>query len=355
MAKKSAGQLHAIVSADATSYINELKRADEATRARAASMGGQIDKLGQTLSREFTAAKMGKNLLSGIGIGSGAGIVMTGVDYFVGMWKEAAEYAKEVDDRAKDIAKSMQELRQLRFDKKVSSSDPAERMGLLNDEMARTAAARDKAEDERLKALRGFEFGNSAKGVGVMIRDFEGEDFAGGKDNPGMLVRKFTDEMLRRADAAQLKATELAKELEKLAGQATATTDELAAAGKKLREERDKADAYQLDLSVKDALFTHPDRRHLKEVTPDDHVRADDELRKYREELRAAGIKNATRYADRIDQASRVNVDDMTRRGMGTGANYSEIGKQTNDVLMRIERVLEAIRRERTLSDEFSN
>jgi hypothetical protein len=342
MAKKSAGVLHGVVSGDASSYINELKRADEATRARGASISGQLDKLGRDIARDFTPAKIGKNLLGGLGIGSGAALVMTGVEFFTNKWKESAEFAKEVEERATNIAKAMQELRQVRFEARLSGAEPLDKMVTLNREIARVAQDREQQEALRQKALRGFEFGNNAKGIGVMIREFEGEDFAGGKDKPGMRVRDFTDEMLRRADAAQLKATELEKELVKLGTQAASTADELAAAEKKVAEERAKGDAYQLELTVKQALQRSPNKSVLKDVSIEDEDRARDEALKFREELRRAGEKNL----DRLErEASRMRVDEMTSRGLGTGANYEEWNKRNLTVLEKIAEILRQIER----------
>jgi hypothetical protein len=347
MAKQSVGNLNVLIGGDANPLVNELRRADTEARTRAASISGQMGKLGRDLTRNFSAAKFGKDILMGFGIGSAAGVAMTAANYFVDRWKESAQYAKDIEERAQNIAKAMRELREVRVESKMAGQGPEANAFEFARELAQLAAKRDGFEAARQRALRGAAFADdqSSKHFGVRIRQFEGESFSsdGTDEGVAMQVRDFHDLMIKRADEAQSQWVEVSKKLEGVARKAIANTQELDQLGKQRAEELKKA----ADAEAKKEESAAAERRSRFNRAFNDAYNGSDD--------RSGGKDSFDMDAGRWTRAAgNINVDDMTRRGMGTGANYKDVMSQTESLLAQI---LDAIRdaRTRELTAKFAN
>jgi len=97
MAKKSIGELHATVTADATQFVGEFKRADNESRRSAAAINGEVDKLTKGLKKKFELADFGKDILKGAGLFGGMQIAQEAAAQIVGYWERAAASAKEIE------------------------------------------------------------------------------------------------------------------------------------------------------------------------------------------------------------------------------------------------------------------
>jgi hypothetical protein len=332
MSRKSIGSLYGTIDGSASGWINELKRAEDATRTKSASIAGQIDSLGRRLEKDFTLASFGKNLLGGIGLGSAAGITMTIADHFLGMWREADEYAKGLEDRAASIGELMRKASAGWRDMTRGDMEPDRRLGSLYSELSGKYSSLSAEDEKRRAALVAFGWAQQqdATGAGVHIRSYGGEVFAKNPNDPGMPVRKFTDMQLDRAESAQKAAAELRIEIPGLVKSIKGLVEEITKGA-------DDAAKVELDRTLANAKLKGANMASWKEITPEDTARASSGLRSYLEDMRAEREKTGEKYFDRVEkEAGRIKVDEMTRRGLGTGADYAEITKQNNSILAEI-------------------
>lgn len=335
MGRKSIGNLYGTVSGSAEGWINELKRAEDATRTRGASIAGQIDALGRRVSRDFTFTNLGKGLLGGLGLGSAAGVAMTITDHFAGMWREAQEHAKTLEQRAEQIGETMRKAGAAWAQMAREQMTPERRLTSLQQELAGIMGKVSAEDEKRAKALRAMGWAQEAdaKYSAVQVKSFEGEDFTGGPGNPGMRVRKFFDLQLDRAEEAQRAAANLRLQVPAVVKEIAGIVADFAKQGEEVRKKREENETEQ---AVREARANGRDFGNIKEISPDDEARAAAGLRTYREELRVE-LEKGSKYAERMEkEAGRLRPDEMTRRGLGTGANYAEVARQQYAVLADI-------------------
>jgi hypothetical protein len=101
MAKKSIGQLHATVTANADGFVNEFKRADNASRRSSAAINTEVDKLTKSVKKKFELADFGKDVMKGAGLFGGFQIAQTAAEAIVGYWERAAAAAKSIEETTK--------------------------------------------------------------------------------------------------------------------------------------------------------------------------------------------------------------------------------------------------------------
>lgn len=114
MAARSLPELHARVTANAQQFVNELQRADNVTRRRAASISKEVDRMTKDVKRKFDGAKLGGQLLQGLGIGSGFAVAQKGAEMIAGYWERAAEAAGKVAEASDRQFKATQQLLRMR-------------------------------------------------------------------------------------------------------------------------------------------------------------------------------------------------------------------------------------------------
>ena len=220
MAKKSIGELHATVTADATQFVGEFKRADNESRRSAAAINGQVDKLTKELKKKFELADFGKDLLKGAGLFGGFNLVNTGIEYFVGMWKEAEAYSKRVDDTATSIAEKFREISAARIESSIDRMLPEAQLAARRKQLDQITRQLTDLEAARSKATGGMALANK-NGQGFLglsnfstrIKQYGGEKFGG---DTGLGGRDFYELMLDRADKAQAAMPALQKQADAL-------------------------------------------------------------------------------------------------------------------------------------------
>jgi hypothetical protein len=219
MAKKSIGELHAKVTADATQFVDEFKRADNASRRSSAAINTEVDKLTKGIKRKFELADFGKDLLRGAGLFGGFSIINTGVDHFVGMIKEAEAYTKRVDDSAASIAEKFREISSMRIESSLDQMLPEAQLAARKKQLADIENQLRNLEADRAKATAGMTFVDKGSqgalglsNLGTRVKRFEGESFG----DVGMGGRDFYELMLDRADKAQAAMPALQKQADAL-------------------------------------------------------------------------------------------------------------------------------------------
>lgn len=101
MAGTSITAVNAKIIADAQQLINEFQRAHAATKSFAQQMDREVDSLTRGLKKKFSAADIGKDIMKGLGIGSGFALAETAANKVVDYYREQAEYAKQIEESTK--------------------------------------------------------------------------------------------------------------------------------------------------------------------------------------------------------------------------------------------------------------
>lgn len=167
-----------------------------------------LTQAGQTLSKQFTGVNLLKSVLGGVGIGSATQVFDIVVTKFTNMWKESAEQAKVLEDRANGILDAMKRtaaLRQSLFDARSSPEQE------LADRKRRLAVAQ--AEEAALQktiatATQRFDLTVGAKRGAVFNIETGGFFARGDKEGTGRNARQFAAEQERIRDEAALKLEE---------------------------------------------------------------------------------------------------------------------------------------------------
>lgn len=140
MAKTAIGDLHARLTADVTQYDAEMKRAAAATQRTAQSINGELDGLQKNIARKFTLGDIGKDLLKGLGLGSGFAVAQTAVELMANRLREQAELEES-------ITAELQKQHDIRKQIIMLGRSPAEQRQILEKEMAGLVSARGKITD----------------------------------------------------------------------------------------------------------------------------------------------------------------------------------------------------------------
>lgn len=106
MAKKSIGDLHATVTANAQQFVSEFNRADNAAKRSAVAIDKEVDKLSKSLAKKFSLSDIGKGLAQGLGIGSGLALAQNAADFIAGAYERAAKAAEQIAEYTERSAKA---------------------------------------------------------------------------------------------------------------------------------------------------------------------------------------------------------------------------------------------------------
>lgn len=96
--------------ADAKQFIAEFERAQAGAKKSAEGIDKQIDHLGKNIKRKFSAADIGKDLMKGLGIGSGFQLAQEAAQQLVGYFEKQAEQAKAIEE---STAKQLEYTKQI--------------------------------------------------------------------------------------------------------------------------------------------------------------------------------------------------------------------------------------------------
>ena len=328
MSKQSIGALHASVTANATQFVNEFQRADNAQRRVTANIRASVSKTIAQVNREFTLPKLAKGFLGGLGIGSGMQVVGMGMDLFAEKWKESANEAKEFSEYADRIRDTMREIKESRFNSFFDGALAGAKPGLMEGNIAGLQRDLARAEADYAAAMRDMAISGKSYASGP-VRDDTGnivtDDPYGGRFKANMSAREIGDEAAVRIDRANAEIFKIQDKIKAAQNKlATATKDMSPVIDKALKEffdpifEAAEDRPKSIDAALKSFFEPYDDRtRSVREIMKEDPA----DSKTFRRWDRAAGS---------------LNVDDMTRRGLGTGANYKDVMSQTNTILGQI-------------------
>lgn len=286
MAARSLPELHARVTANAQQFVTELQRADNVTRRRAASISKEVDRMTKDVRRKFDGAKLGGQLLQGLGIGSGFALAQQGAELIAGYWERAAEAATKVAEAGDRQFKATQQLLRLR------RTDEQELEKLTKDQERRQ---RELAEINRPRTERRIRM-NGAFGVSEQIAQ------------------------LPQTDAERVRAAELAAEIQENAVQIEQLRLSIEA---KRAQEKEKNDA--ADLKAADAIT------RANEAAAEAHERYVDGLKQQGETLRTSLLTPAEQHRETMDELAKlysygaISLDTYTRAVERAGSELEAI------------------------------
>jgi hypothetical protein len=97
MAGRSIGELNVKISGNAQQLIHELNRAQAGVAGGVSKIDRELGQLQRSLGRKFTVSDIGKDIVKGLGIGSGFALAEQAAELLVSHWRNAAEEAKAVE------------------------------------------------------------------------------------------------------------------------------------------------------------------------------------------------------------------------------------------------------------------
>lgn len=341
--RKSIGDLHAKVTANAQQFVSEFERADNVARRRTAAIDKEVDKLTKTIKQKFGAADIGKGLLQGLGIGSGFAAAQTAAQMVSDHYREAAESAQRIADLSEQTYKLFQERMAL------GQTDEQKRTQLLKEqqriysEMAKIqepkfrtvtmggpfmtasrqiAIPQSAEEEERLAALR-----KELEAVALAIAKYDQKDQAG--------TAKATDnDRERRAKALAEGLKQQEQAFDALIETQRKASDE----SEKSREKLDQLAEKYRDLG--DPLRTYA--QQIAEVNrlqgegvlkADEVAKAIAAITAAREEARAKMVDNAlTDFFGDMDEQSKRHIEGMNRVQTAAEAMKAEMNQMWNSV-----------------------
>lgn len=224
-ARKSIGNLHATVTANATQFVQEFSKAENVARRQSARIGDEVDRLKMNLAKKFSVSDLGKGLMQGLGIGSGLAVAQTAANMIVSHWEEAAKSAQRVEAATERQLKATRELIALRQNPQEQLDTLDRDIAKLQRQLAKTPAFSGRTAEELEKAG----IPRTAVAAGVISKDNSAE---------------------RAEIAADISELNLARE--RLAKSITESTKSDAA--------RKNADAYSALIAAQDKLLDKADR-----------------------------------------------------------------------------------------------
>jgi hypothetical protein len=142
--------------------------------AQLTGLRAEIDKTSKELARKFSGGKLIEGLLGGFGLGTGAAVVETVFRKFESIWKDSAEHAKTLEERAEAIAEKMRDLSAMRLANWIDQLAPVDKLAALQKRVGEIRAAISAAESDRAQAVA--DVGTATRnGVGRM----SGVEFSG--------------------------------------------------------------------------------------------------------------------------------------------------------------------------------
>lgn len=334
MATRSIGKLHAEITANASQFVSEFNRADNAARRSSAAIRQSVEKTVKDVQRDFSLPKLSKGFLAGLGIGGGMQLVSTGVEKFVELLQSGAEYAKEISGHIEEMRTSLRALHDTRFQTFLGGLDPEKQMQPLGMELSHTAQLKALAEDTKSQAEKDMQLAREGLVAGGVFNPFTGkmtEDPFGGRFEQGTA----SNQILVKAQAQQEKAMKDIETLQtKIGDLSAAIVKGIESASKKVGKEIDA----QWNLRVQEInLGAGRSAAEVRGAITGDETQAGyDAVLKMRDER----VGNAKDHLGRLERDSRIRVDDMTRRGLGTGADYKGVQEKTNGLLAEIRDII---------------
>jgi len=115
MASRSIGELNVKVTANAEQLVQQMNRADASVRGAVTKMDRELGRFANSMARKFSLGDIGKDILRGLGIGSGFAVAQQAAELLSDHYRKAAEAAKEIEEstaRQLDLVQQMIAARQ---------------------------------------------------------------------------------------------------------------------------------------------------------------------------------------------------------------------------------------------------
>lgn len=321
MARNAVAELHARLVADVRPYEAAMQRAASVTAQTAGKIEGQMGELQRNIAKKFSASDIGKDILRGLGIGSGFALAQTAAETLVDTYRQQAEYMREIEQRT---AKQLEYTKQL--------------IGLRQTDEQRLETAKR----ERDSAVARQNELQAARQISIPQFDRRGNAVA-----PLTIAAQETPEM--QAEMKQLIDTvgKLSLEIEKMEAAARAVAvgnalteffgplDEInpSFAGPAAAAER------QRELRLQELMLGTSDRSAAQvrgEIGDDDGAAGRAMVRQMGEERQ----KRMEDWFDRVASGAQPLTDTFMRTGLGTGADYEGIAAKQTAVLVEIRELL---------------
>jgi hypothetical protein len=343
---KSIGNLHAEVTANAAKFVDEFNRADKAAKHHGHSIREEVEHTIEHIGRSFTAAKFAHGVFAGFGLGSGAAAVEGITEKFKELIHEPAEDAKKFAEYLAEALKSARELAETRLGNFVEGNTPGRGAEAIEARLGVLRGQLEQAEERRAGAIEDL------RRIGTEALSNDEALALKKKYNLGLFAT--TKAGGDAAQAAEQSAFEDAERLEKAIDRWEKTLKEIKE--KKLPEAIDKAlDDFFKPLDAAQEKITKGFEEAAKSLT--DKVRTPAE--KYADALAKADqlldrslitgrtYDRAQKMAedellkdsgfDRYEKAAGgLKVDELTKRGLGSGADYQGVEDQSMRVLKEI-------------------
>lgn len=343
MAKKSIGQLHADITANAASFVNEFNRADNVARRNGASIRKEATHILEHLERGFAGSKFAHGILSGFGLASGSQAIESIFHKFETLFHEPAEDAKKLGEYIDQLTEKTRALQETHFYDFTERLAPADKVATLTKHLDEISAKMNEVAEARAEAIGEMaDFGGmnflerSMIGIASLI--------------PGLGVKGAKaagDEAQTREQRAAEHLAALAEERERAekarnAAREKMFADESAALGKATDDFlKTHAEAQKKFADAAEQLTKQ--LRNPEEKLSDSYDRAKELLDRglitaetFDRATAAAGRqfdKETTPDIARFEKAGQLKVDDLTRRGLGSGADYTHVQQQQSAIL----------------------
>jgi hypothetical protein len=331
MSKKSIGHLHSEITANASQFVNEFKRADNEQRRASASIRTSVSNTMRHVQREFSLPKLAKGFMGGLGIGGGVQVMGMAMDRVAEMFAAGSERAKEMSEYVEKMREDLRAMHDKRFGLFLAGADAGTKPGVVERELENQRAMLARAEAAKQQALQDMQ--TAGKGyVPGEVSDEYGNPVAadpfGGRFKKGMGAGEVFDLALENQTKAIKEIESLQERIAELSNKHADTVKDATKA-------------------VNDALkkFFDPIDDREKEVRKEAEERLKERRERFNKAFNEAYNKPGKDPIDpqkfrAMERASEVRVDDMTRRGLGSGANYAELTKTTNSILKEMLDVL---------------
>ncbi len=305
MAATSVIGLHARVTAEASQFVNELNRADNAQRRTMSSMKESVGKSMKYIEKQFSITKLTKGMIHGFGLSTGAGLIGGAIETFSDKLNESKEHAKEMSEWVSKMRDDLRELSEKRYASFMSGIAPEDkaRIAIPRAEQHTAEIRRQLEEAKKEYAAASEDIGKAGKGITL---------------NTTKVFNPFTSRMV---DA--------------IAGDVTADADtsleRQTKAGEQIQRLQD-----ELNKALKDEKGIRKDITEMQKKEEDNERKITDECEQFVQKQAEMDLKFGKGYLNRIQRNADIHIDDMTKRGLGSGARYDLVQKSTNEILKKI-------------------
>lgn len=369
MSNKSIGKLHSEITANASQFVNEFNRADNAQRRATANIRASVGKTMAQVTRAFSLPNLAKSLLSGLGIGGGVQLMGMAMDKVAEMFQAGAKHAADMSEHIEKMREDLRSMHDDRFATFLEGAKPGAKAGIVDREIERQKQALARAEATKLAAEKDMQLAREGLVAGRQFNLFTGmqtPDPFGGRFPQGMssnaifeAAQEQQGKSLREIENLQKKIGELSNKSAKVTEDATQAIEKALDEFFKPLDQLGEQEFKKLDDRAKQLVeksrspmekfldaFREVDELRQRGYIGDDFTRDSIIRDAYNQYQKDTDPFDSKGYKAWEKAAGGLKVDDYMRRGLGTGADYKSIFGETNNILKEI---LQAVRATKAL------